>query len=85
MNQQRRGPANAGTTAEPDADTVRGVVVAEMRRRGVTVSALAAAAGIAQPHLSRWLNGGRSARVETAERVLVALGLVIVPRERVRP
>jgi transcriptional regulator with XRE-family HTH domain len=60
-------------TSKPDV--VREAVMAAMQARGMTQTALAAAADVPQPNLSAWLGGKSTITTVTASRILGTLGL----------
>jgi hypothetical protein len=67
---------------EPIGDVLR----AEIRRRGLSGYELGKLAGIAPDSVQRWLSGQRSSMsLKTVERLVVALDLVLVPREKQDP
>lgn len=59
-------------------DDLAAAVRAAARRalaEGATQGELAAAAGMTQPQLSAWVNGRKTVTLDTASRLLAALGL----------
>lgn len=52
---------------------------------GLTVFALAHAAGVAQPVLHRFVRGGRDLTLRTAEKLAAYFGLELLPRRRAKP
>jgi hypothetical protein len=68
------------TSTEPIADALR----AEIKRRELTAYRLAQMTGASIDSIQRWLNGEQGLRLATAERLMVALDLVVVPREQAR-
>lgn len=67
-------------TSKPDV--VREAVMAAMQARGMTQTALAAAADVPQPNLSAWLGGKSTITTVTASRILGTLGLRVALSER---
>lgn len=54
-------------------------IKAAIRATGKTVTEVAHAAGVTQPALCRFMNGTRSVKLETVERLCAYLGLTLVP------
>jgi transcriptional regulator with XRE-family HTH domain len=52
---------------------------AAIRATGKTVTEVARAAGVTQPALCRFMNGTRSIKLETVERLCLHLGLGLAP------
>lgn len=52
-------------------------VLAEMERRDMTQLDLSLRAGVSRPNLNRWLRGQGTLTVESVERVMAVLGLVV--------
>lgn len=48
-----------------------------MEDRGMTISALSRECGVHRTNLSNWLSGKQTITIETAERIMLALGLSI--------
>lgn len=63
-------------------DDFRAAIRAELDRRGMSISALARAAGLTQPQLSTYLSGQRDLTGASLERIADALGLrwALTPR-----
>jgi transcriptional regulator with XRE-family HTH domain len=71
MARKKRPPA-------PISDMIK----ATMKARGLTAYSLGKASGVSSTIISRWLNGHRSPSLGTVERIVTALDLVLVPREK---
>ncbi|RMH29584.1 MAG: XRE family transcriptional regulator [Planctomycetota bacterium] len=67
-------------------DDLRDLVALELVRRGLSQRAAAEKLGVTQAGLCDWLSGARGVRLDTALRVVRALGLeVTVQRNREAP
>lgn len=66
----------------PPPDPIAAAVRAEIDRRGMSIRAVAAAAGTSQPVVSRWLTGERDIYLSTLASVLDELGLELHVRRR---
>lgn len=58
------------------------VIKAAARATGMSVNALAHAAGVQQAALHRFLNGQRGINLDTAEKLCAYLGLELLPAQR---
>lgn len=62
-------------------DIIAQAVIAEIQRRGVTVTWVAEISGVHRTAVARWLNGGRDVRTSTATKILEALDLTIASHD----
>jgi plasmid maintenance system antidote protein VapI len=72
---KRKAAAKKKTVVSP---TMREVILQSIKESGKPVVAIALAAGVAQPVLSRFVQGKRGLSLESAEKVCSALGLKLV-------
>ena len=67
-----------GTKVKPISDVLRDAI----KRSEMTVYRLAQESGVSQPVISRFVSGERDLRLETADRLALALGLRLGPEAR---
>lgn len=58
--------------------TIANSVLSEMRTVGLSQSALSKKSGVDRANINRWLRGRGTLTVESLERLMVVLGLVVV-------
>jgi transcriptional regulator with XRE-family HTH domain len=69
MARKKRPPA-------PIGDTIK----ATMKARGLTACAIGKTSGVSATIIGRWFNGERSPRLDTIERIVAALDLVLMEK-----
>lgn len=76
-----KSPVMSKTRLPTVSGALAAACVARMQEKSESVNQLALASGVSQPALSRWLNGERDIRLQTADRLAALLGLSLARRE----